>query len=168
MRCAGSPLIPAKAGIHTTHVNSKPAPDPDRKAAYRDQRAFVRGRRGERLSMIAIRMSKNNLSGKCPYPAEIIAVCILILHLSFCLTIVSPRLEKAYMRVKSNPLRSAGTIGAPHPNRLHTDNTDKTATTRIRAQFKPMTGAGTIRKIRNFHRHFASPHPEWLRDLAGV
>ena len=33
-----------------------------------------------------------------------------------------------------------------------TDNTDKSATIRMRARFKPMPGAGTIRKIRTLFR----------------
>jgi len=67
------------------------------------------------------------------------------------------------MRVKSKPLRSVGTPCAVFTNRLHTDNTDKTATTRIRARFKPMNGAGTIRIIRNFLPQSAPPHPKRLR-----
>jgi len=67
------------------------------------------------------------------------------------------------MRVKSKALRSDGTARVFFANRLHTDNTDKTAAPRMRARFKPMPGAGTIRTVRTFNRLFARPRPFRLR-----
>lgn len=49
-------------------------------------------------------------------------------------------------------LNSTLAAGARRPNRLHTDNTDETATIRAGTGFKLRPGAGLIRHFRTINR----------------
>lgn len=54
------------------------------------------------------------------------------------------------MRIDGDLNSDIRAIGEIFPHRDHADNTDKTATIRVRAGFKPGPDAGTIRGVRKF------------------
>ena len=77
----------------------------------------------------------------------------------------SPLIGRTRTRMECSALISTLTTGSFCPHRLHTDNTDKTATTRMGTGDKPKAGAGIIRIIRRINPQSRAAAPQRVAAL---